>query len=150
MKIARIGGFGHTEKKRGVEVHLKRVSPFPLRILRAMLVLAGHSKAERESLMLKVHRCTEHTIISPGKQCERGGGGLQQSSRDSDEKRERERELLEVVKLLAFRCSLPPSPPFKILCVCVFPTCQREKHYSACSPEEFCEYFFRVCLGILH
>ena len=24
------------------------------------------------------------------------------------------------------------------------------KCYSACSPEEFCEYFFRVCLGILH
>ena len=22
--------------------------------------------------------------------------------------------------------------------------------YFACSPEEFCEYFFRVCLGILH
>ena len=25
-----------------------------------------------------------------------------------------------------------------------------KKHYVACSPEEFCEYFFRVCLGILH
>ena len=24
------------------------------------------------------------------------------------------------------------------------------KYYFACSPEEFCEYFFRVCLGILH
>ena len=23
-------------------------------------------------------------------------------------------------------------------------------YYSACSPEEFCEYFFRVCLGSLH
>ena len=23
-------------------------------------------------------------------------------------------------------------------------------YYFACSPEEFCEYFFRVCLGILH
>ena len=23
-------------------------------------------------------------------------------------------------------------------------------NYFACSPEEFCEYFFRVCLGILH
>ena len=26
----------------------------------------------------------------------------------------------------------------------------RGKNYFACSPEEFCEYFLRVCLGILH
>ena len=35
-------------------------------------------------------------------------------------------------------------------CAAIFGMLRSRSCYSACSPEEFCEYLFRVCLGILH
>ena len=68
-----------------------------------------------------------------------------------------DRESAQMSQILSSQGKNAPSNPYPHYLVrlvtsreCRFYFHGREDFFFACSPETFCEYFFRVCLGILH